>query len=89
MPQPPRRRTGRQQGSDAFNSLTPRELQVLGLLATGARTRVIADDLGITEPTVKRHLTNLYRKLGVSNRVEAATRFLSEEARRGRRRSAP
>ncbi len=54
-------------------SLTPRERDVLECLATGARTRDIARQLEITEPTVKRHLTNLYRKLGVTNRVEAVT----------------
>jgi DNA-binding CsgD family transcriptional regulator len=52
-------------------ALTPRERDVLERLATGARTREIARQLEISEPTVKRHLTNLYRKLGVTNRVEA------------------
>lgn len=51
--------------------LTPREHDVLERLATGARTREIAHQLEISEPTVKRHLTNMYRKLGVTNRVEA------------------
>lgn len=51
--------------------LTPRERDVLECLATGARTREIARELEISEPTVKRHLTNMYRKLGVTNRVGA------------------
>ncbi len=70
---------------NGLSSLTAREQEVLAMLATGARTRVIAEQLGITEPTVKRHLTNIYRKLGVSNRVEAVTRQLG---RRGGRRRA-
>lgn len=64
--------------------LTGREREVLEALATGARTRDIAARLGITEPTVKRHLTNIYRKIDATNRVEAVTRFLA--AGRSRRR---
>lgn len=55
-----------------LQALTTRELEVLRLLSTGASARAIGDRLEITRPTVKRHLTNLYRKLGVTNRVEAA-----------------
>ncbi len=70
----PRRSAGR---ADALASLTARETEVLERLATGARTREIAETLGITEPTVKRHLTNIYRKIGATNRVEAVTRYLA------------
>jgi two-component system nitrate/nitrite response regulator NarL len=77
------RRSGAARGAAGLATLTPREREVLARLATGARTRAIATDLGIAEPTVKRHLTNIYRKLGVSNRVEAVTRQLS--GRRSRR----
>jgi DNA-binding CsgD family transcriptional regulator len=62
-----------------LQALTARELEVLGLLSTGASAKAIADRLGITRPTVKRHLTNLYRKLGVTNRVEAARCYLLAE----------
>ncbi|WP_079054341.1 LuxR C-terminal-related transcriptional regulator [Streptomyces graminilatus] len=55
-----------------FDLLTSRERQVLSLLAGGPSNRVIARKLGIAERTVKAHLTNLMRKLGVESRLEAA-----------------
>jgi DNA-binding NarL/FixJ family response regulator len=67
---------------DALSALTTRERDVLRRAASGARTRQIAADLGIAEATVKRHLTNIYRKLGVENRVEAATRYVTAQRRR-------
>src|SRR5712691_9592226 len=51
--------------------LSPRELQVLGLLAQGMRNAGIAQSLFIAESTVKRHLTNIYGKLDARTRVEA------------------
>lgn len=59
--------------------LTPRELEVLARVAAGARTAEVAAQLAITVPTVKRHLTNLYRKLGATNRVEAAVSYLRHQ----------
>ncbi|MGY3203055.1 helix-turn-helix domain-containing protein [Streptomyces sp. TE5632] len=55
-----------------FDQLTDRERQVLALLADGPSNRVIARRLGIAERTVKAHLTNLMRKLGIQTRLEAA-----------------
>ncbi len=52
--------------------LTPREVDVLRLVAQGLTNRGIAAQLGITERTVEFHLTNILRKLGVVSRVEAA-----------------
>lgn len=52
-------------------SLTKRELQVLHYLADGARTRVIADSLFVSEVTVKAHLRNISTKLGAHGRIEA------------------
>jgi len=54
--------------------ITESELRVLRALAQGKANKVIARDLFVTEQTVKFHLTNIYRKLNVSNRTEA-TRF--------------
>jgi DNA-binding CsgD family transcriptional regulator len=54
-----------------LQALTRRELEILALVATGETSPSIADGLGITHTTVKRHLHNVYRKLGVSNRVQA------------------
>jgi DNA-binding NarL/FixJ family response regulator len=51
--------------------LTPSELAVLEALAHGLANKEIAASLAIAQQTVKFHLTNLYRKLGVSNRTEA------------------
>jgi DNA-binding NarL/FixJ family response regulator len=52
--------------------LTKRELQILRLMAGGAPNGGIARELWVTEQTVKFHLSNIYRKLGVRNRTEAA-----------------
>jgi DNA-binding NarL/FixJ family response regulator len=52
--------------------LTERESEVLRLVASGASNRRIARHLSVTEQTVKFHLSNVYRKLGVSNRTEAS-----------------
>jgi DNA-binding NarL/FixJ family response regulator len=52
--------------------LTDRELEVLRLVAEGHTNGQIARALWVTEPTVKFHLSNTYRKLGVANRTEAS-----------------
>jgi DNA-binding NarL/FixJ family response regulator len=52
--------------------LTPRELDVLALLAKGLRNREIAEELHLAEPTIKIHVNNLLRKLQVKDRTEAA-----------------
>jgi DNA-binding NarL/FixJ family response regulator len=52
--------------------LTGREAEVLRLVASGTSNRRIARHLSVTEQTVKFHLSNVYRKLGVSNRTEAS-----------------
>jgi DNA-binding NarL/FixJ family response regulator len=52
-------------------NLTPRELETLRLVANGSANNSIARRLCVTEQTVKFHLSNVYRKLGVSNRTQA------------------
>jgi DNA-binding NarL/FixJ family response regulator len=54
--------------------LTEREKEILGLAAEGLTNQRIARELWVTEQTVKFHLSNTYRKLGVANRTEA-TRY--------------
>ena len=53
------------------HGLTPRELQVLRLVAAGETNRVIAADLVLSERTVDRHVSNIFTKLGVSSRAAA------------------
>jgi len=56
---------------DSSTSLTTRELQVLTLLSDGLANKQISIELGISEHTVKFHVSSIYQKLNVSNRAEA------------------
>jgi DNA-binding NarL/FixJ family response regulator len=56
--------------ADTFG-LSPREIDVLRLIANGGRNREIAEELFLSVRTVERHIANLYAKLGVSGRSEA------------------
>jgi LuxR family maltose regulon positive regulatory protein len=60
--------------ADLPEPLTPREIEVLQLIAAGLRNQEIADRLFISLPTVKRHVANAYGKLGVTHRTEAIAR---------------
>lgn len=51
--------------------LTPREMQVLELVADGLPNKAIAASLGVSDETVKFHLTSVFGKLGASNRTDA------------------
>lgn len=53
--------------------LTERELEVLTAVARGDRSKEIAQQLGVTERTIKAHLTNIYNKLGVDSRAAAVS----------------
>lgn len=55
-----------------LEKLTPRELQMLERLCDGLSNKEIARALDIQEPTVKLHMKTLFRKIGVSNRTQAA-----------------
>ncbi len=57
-------------------SLTPRELEVLALLARGHTNAAIAEALAVREGTVKYHVKNILRKLGARSRTEAVSRFV-------------
>ena len=58
--------------SSAMAGMTAREREVLALLGTGLANKVIARRLGISEATVKAHLTRIFRQIGVSDRTQAA-----------------
>jgi two-component system, NarL family, nitrate/nitrite response regulator NarL len=52
--------------------LTARETEIISFITQGCMNRDIANSLSITEETVKRHLTNIFNKVGMSNRLELA-----------------
>jgi DNA-binding NarL/FixJ family response regulator len=55
-----------------LDELSTKERTVLAALARGLTNKEIARDLSLSDQTVKYHLTNVYRKLGIRNRAEAA-----------------
>jgi DNA-binding NarL/FixJ family response regulator len=59
------------QGEEQMEALTPRELEVLQLLAQGLNNRAIAEALFISDRTVQAHLTSIFAKTHVSSRLEA------------------
>lgn len=58
-------------GPPAGSKLTSRESEVLSLLASGRTSKEIATSLGISAPTVQRHIANIYAKIGARGRVDA------------------
>ncbi len=68
---------GRRQPEQLIQPLSPRELEVLALIAAGRSNREIADELVISISTVKVHTRNIYAKLDVNNRVQAVARARS------------
>ena len=62
--------------SEAVEALTPREVQVLELLAEGLPNKAIASRLGISDQTVKFHVAAIIGKLGASNRTDAVRRAI-------------
>lgn len=60
---------------EGFENLSPREKEVLELLASGLMYKEIADRKEIALDTVKKHVVNIYAKLHVSNKVEAINKF--------------
>lgn len=68
---------------DPIESLSPRERTLLEALSKGLTNRELARDLGISENTVKFHLSNLFDKLAVKNRAQAIAFYYANRASRG------
>jgi len=67
-------------GLGQARSLTPREAEVLRLIASGRSNQQIADELGITVNTIERHIANIYRKLQITSRTQATAYALNHGA---------
>lgn len=67
--------TGSEDRERSLATLTVREMQILEMAARGLQNKLIAAEFNLSEHTVKVHLHNIIRKLGVHNRTEAAARF--------------
>jgi two-component system, NarL family, nitrate/nitrite response regulator NarL len=63
---------GNGNGSPRDYGLTPRELALIARVVAGLSNKDVGQELSISERTVKHHLTNIYEKLGISNRLELA-----------------
>jgi len=63
--------------TSAREALTPREREVLALVAEGLSNKAIAAELGISDQTVKFHLASITAKLGAANRTEAVRRAIA------------
>ena len=59
-------------------NLSSRQLEVLRLVASGMSNREVAQELYLSETTIKRHLADVYRKLGIGSRGEAARKAMAE-----------
>ena len=62
-------------GAESVAHLTPRELQVAKMVHLGGNNKVIARELDISERTVKAHLSAIFRKLNIENRLHLALFF--------------
>lgn len=61
---------------DPFVGLTPREYEILKLVADGQGNKIIARNLGISDGTVKLHVRSVFKKLNIHSRVKAAVMYL-------------
>lgn len=68
---------GRQRSPDPLDALSPREREVLGLVAEGRSNKAIADELFIAERTVEAHVTHVFLKLGVDTSPDSHRRVLA------------
>ena len=64
---------------DTFNALSKRQKQVLDLISLGRSNQAIADELDLTIPTIKMHVSAILKKLNVKNRTEAVSIYTNLE----------
>ena len=62
-----------------LGELTPHELRIAGVVATGAKNREIAARLFVTSKTVEYHLRSIYRKLNIHSRSELVRLYLADQ----------
>lgn len=74
---------GVQVGTDPIDLLSDREQEVLSMFSRGMVTKTIASELEISLHTVKTHARTIYRKLGVTNRVQAVLLYQESSGRAG------
>jgi DNA-binding NarL/FixJ family response regulator len=63
------------QSSEEQKELSPREQQIINLLATGLVSREIGVELNISSETVRSHLKHIYKKLNVRNKIRAIAKY--------------
>jgi len=61
--------------AERIAALTPQQLRVLTMVSSGLYNKQIADELNVTDATVRAHVTEIFRKLGVTNRTQAVILF--------------
>jgi DNA-binding NarL/FixJ family response regulator len=76
-PQVVQRMVGRRRESSPLDTLTPREREVMGLMAEGRSNAGIASELVVTVPAVERHVTSIFDKLGLRQAPEDHRRVLA------------
>jgi len=76
-PEVVQRMVGRRRVESPLDELTPRERQVLGLMAEGRSNQAIADELVVTVAGVERHITSIFSKLGLRTAPEDHRRVLA------------
>jgi DNA-binding NarL/FixJ family response regulator len=68
-----------EEGDKFYNDLTEREKEILRLIALGGTNKEIAQKVGISEKTVKNHISNIFQTLHVNNRTQAAIYVLEKK----------
>jgi len=64
---------------DTLQALSPQEQRILPLIADGKTNKEIATTMGLTEMTVKSYLQNIFQKLKISRRTQAAAWFMKKQ----------